>query len=150
MTWRTDPRMACKDLNELDAPMLKAVKNFLAAATKKGFRVLVYETVRTDQRQEYLHGQGRTRPGAIITYTLDSVHRYRRAVDLVPLNPDGSANWNGYAALYKAVPPGQFGLELLSFEKPHLQWAGFNGKTQNVTAAVYAKAHGLHVAYPKT
>jgi peptidoglycan L-alanyl-D-glutamate endopeptidase CwlK len=148
MTWRTDPTVPCRDLNELEPVTRAAVKAYCAAAKRKGYNLLVYETVRTAARQRYLFQQGRTRPGAIVTYTLDSCHLYLMAIDLVPLNKNGSANWAGYKALHRDVPPKQYGLEILNFEKPHMQRVGANGANQKTTAGVFAKKLGLKIAYP--
>jgi peptidoglycan L-alanyl-D-glutamate endopeptidase CwlK len=45
--------------------------------------------VRTDEQQEALYAQGRTKPGPIVTWTLNSLHKkqkdnYGHAVDLAP------------------------------------------------------------------
>lgn len=113
-----------RSLRSLDVRFSGKLRAWLAAAQGAGFHVLVYETKRTLERQKWLYAAGRTRRGAIVTYTIDSCHRYGCAVDLVPLDARGRANWNGYAALYRAVPPSRFGLELLDFERPHLQIKG--------------------------
>lgn len=56
---------------------------------------MVLEGVRTPERQAELYAQGRTRPGPIVTWTLDSRHfakadGYGHAVDLVPWPVDWS------------------------------------------------------------
>lgn len=108
---------------------------WLAAATAAGFDILVYETFRTPERQQWLFDAGRKRPpfGRYLTYTMDSCHRYGLAADIVPLL-NGQANWAGYDKLYKEVDPGDFGLETLDFERPHLQIKG---------GQAYAKEHGI-------
>ena len=92
----------------------------------------------------------RTRKGAILTKTLDSCHLYREAVDVVVLTKSGTADWSpaAYARLFHACPPKNYGLELLSWERPHLQRAGANGPGQNITAGVQAAKWHLRVAYP--
>jgi myo-inositol catabolism protein IolC len=91
-----------------------------------GFKILVYETFRTPERQIYLYAIGRTIApiGRMVTYTLNSCHRYGIAADLVCLDAKNNALWNGYDKLYKTCPPSAFGLELLDFERPHVQLAG--------------------------
>ena len=55
---------------------------------------MVVEGVRTLNRQEELYAQGRTKPGKIVTWTMKSKHIEGFAVDIAPVNPDGSINWN--------------------------------------------------------
>src|SRR5690606_33546254 len=60
-----------------------------------GHEVRLVEGFRNAARQEYLYAKGRTRPGPIVTWTLDSAHRHGRAADLLVDgrydNPDGYA-----------------------------------------------------------
>ena len=48
------------------------------------FDVIVVEGVRTKQRQQDLYAQGRTKPGKIVTWTMNSKHIDGLAVDLAP------------------------------------------------------------------
>lgn len=48
------------------------------------FPVRVIEGVRTKEQQEALYAQGRTKPGKIVTWTLNSKHIEGKAVDVVP------------------------------------------------------------------
>lgn len=52
------------------------------------------EGVRTKARQTELYAQGRTKPGKIVTWSMASRHLTGHAVDLVPLQDDGSIDWN--------------------------------------------------------
>ena len=115
-----------RNLNHLHPTFRKPFEAWLAHARESGFKILVYETFRSPERQKYLYALGRTIPpfGRVVTYTLDSCHRYGIAADLVPLDAKGNALWNGYDKLYRACPPSAYGLELLSFERPHVQLAG--------------------------
>lgn len=62
-----------------------------------GHEVRLVEGFRDAARQEYLYAQGRTRPGPIVTWTLDSAHQHGRAADLLV---DGRYdNPEGYARL---------------------------------------------------
>lgn len=106
----------CNDLKELN----KLVKAMLEPALKdirsQGVNPLVVETYRTQQRQDYLYCQGRTIAEATakginksfaeaycnikagkVTWTLNSVHKSRKAVDVVPqriVNGKMTAIWN--------------------------------------------------------
>lgn len=101
----TDQCRDTKKLNKLVQIMLAAA---LAEIKAKGVNHLVVETYRTRERQNYLYGQGRTkvqclaagvpasyaRPGAKqVTWTLNSIHCLRKAVDVVPVRK-GKAIWN--------------------------------------------------------
>lgn len=48
------------------------------------FDVIVVEGVRTIQRQRDLYAQGRTKPGKVVTWTMNSKHIDGLAVDLAP------------------------------------------------------------------
>jgi len=67
----------------------------------------VGEGVRTPARQKELYAQGRTRPGPIVTWTLNSNHfahkdGYGHAVDLITYPVDYS-NTRGFLAIYNAM-----------------------------------------------
>lgn len=101
----TDQCRNTKKLNKLVQIMLAAA---LAEIKAKGVNSLVIETYRTRERQNYLYGQGRTwaqclaagvpaayaRPSlAQITWTLNSIHCVKKAVDVVATRK-GKAIWN--------------------------------------------------------
>lgn len=75
-------------------PKLVAIVKRAIQITSQDFMVL--EGVRTLARQKELYAQGRTKPGKIVTWTLNSNHfvdkhtGYGHAVDLVPYPVD----WN--------------------------------------------------------
>jgi hypothetical protein len=79
-----------------------------------GHHVVVNETLRSQERQEWLHAQGRTRPGPIVTWTLNSNHSTGRAADLII---DGSyRNPAGYARLAQVAA--EEGLHTLGARDP--------------------------------
>ncbi|WP_230270183.1 M15 family metallopeptidase [Deinococcus sp. 6YEL10] len=134
-----------RDLNHLHPYARERLEPWRAAVAKAGFNYLIYETFRTPQRQAHLYAQGRTKPGAVVTYTLDSTHEYGLATDGVPLVWDKARqawgqDWShaAYDRIYKAVPPSKYDLELLSWEKPHLQVRGVNGPNQDQSASLFA------------
>ena len=114
-----------RDLNSLHQAFRTPFERWLADVRAAGFTLLVYECRRTRARQAFLYAQGRTRPGPVVTYTLNSAHLYGLAADMV-LTVNGQPDWSeaAYNRLHQAVPPGRYGLELLNFEKPHLQVKG--------------------------
>jgi peptidoglycan L-alanyl-D-glutamate endopeptidase CwlK len=54
---------------------------------------IVTQGLRTKEEQAELYAQGRTKPGKIVTWTLNSNHLSGLAVDLAPLI-DGKLNWD--------------------------------------------------------
>lgn len=76
-----------------------------AAAQRLPFPVVVVEGVRTVDRQRELFAQGRTRPGKIVTWTMDSRHLVQRcgygcAVDIAPVKP-GGIDWENKARFFE-------------------------------------------------
>ncbi|MGE7841407.1 hypothetical protein ACQKNX_11485 [Lysinibacillus sp. NPDC093712] len=52
-------------------------------SAKAGIKnIFITETYRSQERQNYLYAQGRTRPGQIVTSTLNSNHKSRLACDI--------------------------------------------------------------------
>jgi len=69
---------------------LQAVVRRAIGITKQDFTVV--EGLRTRARQKELYAQGRTKPGDIVTWTLNSKHILGLAVDLCPFN-NGELDW---------------------------------------------------------
>ncbi len=125
-----DPSMRRSDLAALHPIMREAVTELLQSFQNEGLPFRVFEAFRNPLRQAWLYGQGRTRPGSIVTHgqAWESYHQYGLAVDFVLwLNGTWSWNtlginasrWDRLHALGTKV-----GLEPLRFEAPHLQVAG--------------------------
>lgn len=72
----------CRDINELSPLAQVACKLFIQKCKEKGLDVLITETYRSQERQNYLYEQGRTRSGKIVTWTHNSRHTSRRAWDI--------------------------------------------------------------------
>ncbi len=72
----------CRDISELTKKAQKACNLFLAECKRQGLNVLITETYRSQERQNYLYSQGRTRPGNKVTWTKSSRHTSRRAWDI--------------------------------------------------------------------
>lgn len=100
-----------RDIAELN-PLVQVMLNCALTKIKsKKITPLVVETYRPKERQYYLYGQGRSaagcisagmpksyankyaRGGAKVTWTLNSIHIKRCAVDLIPQR-NGKAIWN--------------------------------------------------------
>lgn len=120
-----------RDLNALNQEFRGRLERWLDAVRGAGLSVMVLETHRTRERQEYLYAQGRTRPGNVVTWTLNSLHRFGLAADVVP-TPGGQISWSipDYQRMHAAADPGMYGLELIRndrgqvLEWPHLQIQG--------------------------
>lgn len=101
----------------------------------------LFEAYRTPARQRHLFAQGRTRKGDIVTKAKawQSFHQYGLAVDIV-LKVNGDWSWqdtgkfaNSWQRLHEIGR--KHGLEPLSFERPHLQWA--DGELRDLQAGRY-------------
>lgn len=123
-----------RDMGKLEPVFYQRLSEYLKKITPVvksfGYRgVGVHETLRTQERQDWLWLQGRvpgcgTRP---VTWIRDSHHSRGIAADWHIIKNDGSVQWNSdvYARVYAAVDPAQFGLETLApTEFVHLQIEG--------------------------
>jgi hypothetical protein len=79
----TSPTEAVSDVQAL-APELrtKLVRVMDRMKQEYGHDVQVVETGRTQERQDWLYAQGRTRDGQVVTWTRDSAHTRGEAVDV--------------------------------------------------------------------
>ncbi len=75
-------------IDSLDVNFRKKFNAWWAEVTAKYPHARVFEARRSQERQQYLYAQWRTRPWRIVTWTLDSNHKDWKAVDIVFLN-----NW---------------------------------------------------------
>lgn len=71
-----------RDIAELTENAQKACRLFMEKCAEKGLNVLITETYRTQERQNELYAQGRTKSGKIVTWTKNSRHTSRRAWDI--------------------------------------------------------------------
>ena len=72
----------CRDISALTDKAQEACRLFLVECQKCGLKVRITETYRSQERQNYLYEQGRTRSGKIVTWTHKSRHTSRRAWDI--------------------------------------------------------------------
>jgi peptidoglycan L-alanyl-D-glutamate endopeptidase CwlK len=75
-------KTTCRDISQLTANAQKACNLFLEECKSQGLKVLITETYRSQERQNYLYAQGRTAKGQIVTWTKQSRHTSRRAWDI--------------------------------------------------------------------
>ncbi|MBP3887600.1 MAG: M15 family metallopeptidase [Cellulosilyticum sp.] len=79
---------ACRDINSLQPLAKKACTLFLAACAERGIDIFLTECYRSQERQDYLYEQGRTRPGKIVTWTRNSNHKGGMAWDIACKTPN--------------------------------------------------------------
>lgn len=77
----------CRDINALTPTAQKACRLFLEKCKEAGLDIFITETYRSQKRQNELWEQGRTKPGQIVTWTLNSRHTSRRAWDIACNGP---------------------------------------------------------------
>ena len=75
-----------RDIGELLPVAQTACRLFLEKCQEAGLDVFVTETYRSQERQNELYEQGRTKPGHIVTWTKNSRHTSRLAWDIA-VNP---------------------------------------------------------------
>ncbi|MGE6515211.1 M15 family metallopeptidase [Lysinibacillus sphaericus] len=79
----TSVTTTCRDLAELLPAAQTACRLLFQECYKEGIKnIFITETYRSQERQKYLYAQGRTRPGQIVTWTLNSNHKSRLAWDI--------------------------------------------------------------------
>lgn len=84
----TSVTQTCRDLSELTAAAQTACRLLFQECYKAGIvDIFITETYRSQARQNYLHEQGRTRPGQKVTWTLTSNHTSCRAWDIAVAPP---------------------------------------------------------------
>lgn len=101
-----DVTTTCRYINELAPVAQTACKLFFQECAKAGIPIFITETYRSPARQKYLYEQGRTRPGTIVTWTLNSNHASRLAWDVAvspPLNLYDTATLNKAGAIARKL-----------------------------------------------
>lgn len=117
----------CRDIDELAKVAQRAIRLFFQECHKNGISIFVTETYRSLERQKYLYAQGRTRPGQVVTWTLDSNHKNRLAWDIGASTLNGNTNIYNLTVLKKAgAIAGKLGIEwggtwTKNLDYPHFQ-----------------------------
>jgi peptidoglycan LD-endopeptidase CwlK len=130
-----------RDLNLLYPVFADAIGCGLRECAAAGYPVHIFEAWRAPQRQAYLHEQGRSREGRIVTKQMPwlSWHQYALAVDLAFKDSRGwtwEGPWDKVIPIFKA-----HGLESLApYEEAHIQMTG--GLGVEAAREVYQK-YGL-------
>lgn len=148
-----DVKKDIRDIKQLNPIVRIMLEEALKRIKEKEINPLVTETYRTKERQYYLYGQGRTYSQCVgagmpsqkakayanpsktkVTWTLDSIHIKKCAVDLIPQR-NGKAIYNSKDAETKKIIAI---MEKVGFEaganwqnspdSPHFQVEGISGK----------------------
>lgn len=127
----TDVTAPVKALAGLDPDLRARVERVVERMKNEyGHDVTVVETVRSQERQDWLYEQGRTREGSVVTWTRDSAHTHGEAVDVII---DGSyQNAAGFARLQRIAR--EEGLRTLGMKDPgHLELAQRSASSRTTT-----------------
>ncbi len=87
--------MSSRSIDDLDPRFRPKAEAFLQACREAKLEVLVYMTFRSNEEQDALYAQGRTKPGKTVTDARggQSAHNYGLAFDVVPM-VGGKPLWN--------------------------------------------------------
>lgn len=112
------------DLEELDPQTQELAAAFLNRCREEGLPVVITETYRTQERQDELYAQGRSKPGPVVTWTRKSLHTERRAFDICKDGPDPYGDDEFFKrcadiGLELGLTPGYYFEE--NQDKPHFQ-----------------------------
>lgn len=120
----------CSELDLLHPVVRTAIEKVMRQLEEEKIPFRIFETYRSPERQQSLYDQCRTAPGRRVTKASPwtSYHQYGLAVDVV-LYVDGKWSWDAsgshkrhWERLHEVARAN--GMEPLSWELPHLQYAG--------------------------
>lgn len=124
----------CKDIKKLNPLCQILLEKAIEELKKNNVKPLIVETYRAQSRQDYLYAQGRTRPGKKVTWTKNSIHTKKNAVDIIPQEEKNgrlSAVWDTKNKKYDKIiyTMGKYGFEAganwaKNKDYPHYQIAG--------------------------
>ncbi len=132
-----DPTTPIKDLEAVAPELRSRVQRVIDRMKGEyGHDVSIVETARSQERQDHLYEQGRSRPGAVVTWTRDSAHTRGDAVDVIV---DGSwENAQGFARLQRIAK--EEGLRTLGMKDPgHLELANAAPQGFDKVTAAYQR-----------
>ena len=85
--------MASRKVEDLVPAMQLAAVRFAATMAERGIPFMFTCTYRSQEEQDALYAQGRTKPGPKVTWTTHSKHTERLAFDIAILK-DGKPTWD--------------------------------------------------------
>ncbi|MGA3677856.1 M15 family metallopeptidase [Lysinibacillus agricola] len=121
----TSVTTTCRDLAELLPAGQTACRLLFQECFKVGIKnIFITETYRSQERQKYLYAQGRTRPGQIVTWTLNSNHKSRLAWDIAVGPPQSlydATTLNKVGAIAKKLGITWGGTWTDNIDRPHFE-----------------------------
>lgn len=85
--------MVSRKVSDLVPAMREKAKEFAVRMAEEGIPFMFTCTSRSQEEQDALYQQGRTKPGKIVTWTKHSLHTQRVAFDIAILR-DGQPTWD--------------------------------------------------------
>jgi peptidoglycan LD-endopeptidase CwlK len=82
-----------RSIDDLTPRTADKCRKFVSDCLDAGIGVIITSTYRSQDEQDVLYAQGRTKPGARVTNAKASYHTFRCAFDFVPV-VNGKAVWN--------------------------------------------------------
>lgn len=134
------PSEANRALTDINAVLRNRVDRVISRMKEEyGHEVTVVETVRSQERQDWLYEQGRTRSGSVVTWTRDSAHTRGDAVDVMI---DGSySDAVGFSRLQQIAR--EEGLRTLGMRDPgHLELVHTGSAVADETEASHQSLTG--------
>lgn len=149
---REIPRMDATSegrLARVNPQLANRIRLMAADLRAQGIDISVTSGLRTFAEQDALYAQGRTAPGSIVTNARggQSLHNYGLAIDVVPLDANGRANWNASESTWQQIGAAgkrqglEWGGDWTSFvDRPHFQMTG--GKSISTLLSEYRSNGG--------
>jgi len=114
---------------ELDPRFQPLVHRLMTIGLQQGLRPEIVDARRSQEKQDALYEQGRTKPGQIVTWTRESMHTNGLAVDIAQLDENGNIDWNAPEEFWSRM--GQIGKSLgmkwggdfKNKDRPHFQFS---------------------------
>lgn len=97
--------MSSRRIDDLNVELQIKFHQFRIAADAAGVQFMITCTYRSQEEQDELYSQGRTKPGKIVTWTKSSKHTERKAFDVAVLNENNQPTWNLKADVDKDSVP---------------------------------------------
>lgn len=115
---------------ELHPEFQKDITRLMMYALAVGLKPEIVEGHRTQERQEELYEQGRTKPGQIVTKTKKSKHTEGKAVDIASLDengnitysPEDTSFWDKMGAIARSLGITWGGDWVSIKDRPHFQY----------------------------
>lgn len=93
--------MSSRKIEELLPELQEKFHDFRQLADEAGVQFMITCTYRSQEEQDELYEQGRTKPGRKVTWTRHSKHTDRMAFDIAVLNESNQPTWDTKADIDK-------------------------------------------------